>query len=128
MFLNRVTVNKSEEKPTNILTNEAKEGSKKAATLKNDYVTLGAIKDVDLIAAECKKHRKCHRQYTRTLSETNNKEGIKESEPVYEKGDFKSVCKTVENEIINQGKWMPIDTLLNIYRENVNEEKSTDII
>ena len=72
---------------------------------------LGAIKDNDLIAAECKKHRKCHREYTRILSETNNKEGIKESEPVYEKGYFKSVCKTIENEIINLGKRMSIDTL-----------------
>ena len=33
---------------------------------------------------------------TRILSKTNNKEGIKESEPVYEKGDFESVCKTIE--------------------------------
>ena len=87
---NRITVNKSEGKPTNILTNEAQESLKKAATLKNDYVILGAgaIKDVDLIAAEFKKHRKCYREYARILSETNNKDGIKKSQPVYEKGDF----------------------------------------
>ena len=48
-------------------------------------------------------------------------------EPFYEKGDFESVCKTIENEIINQGKCISIDTLLNIYRENVDEKKSTDI-
>ena len=34
-----------------------------AATLKNDYLMLGAIKDNDLIAAEFKKHRKCYREY-----------------------------------------------------------------
>ena len=49
---------------------------------------LGAIEDIDLIAAEFKKHGKCYRKYTRVLSETNNKEEIKVSEPVYEKGDF----------------------------------------
>ena len=76
-------INKSEEKPTNILTNEAQESLKKAATIKNDYVIFGAIKDADLIAAEFKKHRKCYREYARILSETNNKDGIKESEPVY---------------------------------------------
>ena len=32
------TVNKSDEKPTNILTNEGQQSLKKAATLKNDYV------------------------------------------------------------------------------------------
>ena len=85
---NRITINKSEKKQTNILTNEGQESSKKAATLKNDYVMLGAIEDIDLIAAEFKKHGKCYRKYTRVLSETNNKEGIKVSEPVYEKGDF----------------------------------------
>ena len=61
---------------------------KKAATLKNDYVMLVAMKNVDLIVAEFKKNRKCYREYTRILSETNNKGGIKEWEPVYEKGDF----------------------------------------
>ena len=55
---------------------------KKAATLKNDYVMLVAIKNVDLIVAEFKKHRKCYREYTRILSETNNEDGIKEWEPV----------------------------------------------
>ena len=84
---------------------------------------LGAIKDIDLIAAEFKKRRKCYSEYTRILSKTNNKEGIKESEPVYEKGDFESVCNTIENEIIDQGKCMSIDTLLNIYRENADEKK-----
>ena len=104
LYKNCVTVRKSEEKPTNILTNEAQESLKKAATLKDDHV----------IAAEFKKHRKCYREYTRILSETNSKEGIKDSEPVWEKGDFESVCPTIENEIINQGKCMSIDTLLNI--------------
>ena len=61
---------------------------KKAATLKNDYVMLIAMKNVDLIVAEFKKNRKCYREYTRILSETNYKDGIKEWEPVYEKGDF----------------------------------------
>ena len=61
---------------------------KKAATLKNDYIMLIAMKNVDLIVAEFKKNRKCYREYTRILSETNNKDGIKEWEPVYEKGDF----------------------------------------
>ena len=60
------TVN-TEEKATSILTNEAKESFKMAATLKNDYLMLGAIKDNDLIAAEFKKHRKCYREYTRLL-------------------------------------------------------------
>ena len=86
---------------------------------------LGAIKDIDLIAAEFKKRRKCYSEYTRILSKTNNKEGIKESESVYEKGDFESVCNTIENEIIDQGKCMSIDTLLNIYRENADEKKRT---
>ena len=57
------------------------------------------------------------------LSEANNKEGIKESKPVYEEGDFESVCKTIENQIINQGKCISIDTLLNMYRENFDEKK-----
>ena len=85
---NRTAVKKSEEKPTNILTNEAQESLKKVATLKNDHVMLGATKDVDLITAEFKKDRKCYREYTRIFSETNNKEGIKELEPVYEEGAF----------------------------------------
>ena len=38
-----------------------------AATLKNDYLMLGAIKDNDLIAAEFKKHRKCYREYISML-------------------------------------------------------------
>ena len=41
------------------------------------YVKLGAI------AAEFKKHRKCYKEYTKILSETNNKEGIKELVPVH---------------------------------------------
>ena len=49
---NRITVNKSEGKPTKILTNKAQESLKKAATLKKDYVMLETVKDVDLIAAE----------------------------------------------------------------------------
>ena len=48
----RITVNKSEGKPTKILTNEAQESLKKAATLKKDYVMLETVKDVDLIATE----------------------------------------------------------------------------
>ena len=52
---------------------------------------------------------------------------MKESEPVYEKSDFESVCKTIENKIINQGKCMSVGTLLNIYVENADEE-NTDII
>ena len=36
----------------------------------------------------------------------NNKEGIKKSDTLYEKGDCESICKTIENEIINQGKRM----------------------
>ena len=47
---------------------------------------------------------------------------------VYEKNDFESVCKTIENEIINQGKCMSIDTLLNIYRENVDKNSWWDYI
>ena len=89
---------------------------------------FGAIKDVDLIAAELKKRRKCYREYSRILSETNNKEEIKESKPVYEKGNFESICKIIENEIINQAKCMSIDTQLNTCRENVDEKKSTNII
>ena len=54
---NRITVNKSEQKPTNILTNEAQESLKRAATSKHDYVMYEAIKDVELIAAEFKKQK-----------------------------------------------------------------------
>ena len=61
------------------------------------------------------KNRKCYSEYTRILSETNNKEETRETEPVYKKRDFESVCKTIENEIINLGKCMSIDTFLNIY-------------
>ena len=41
----RITVYKSEKKPTNILINKTQESLKKAATLKNDCVMLGAIKE-----------------------------------------------------------------------------------
>ena len=87
---------------------------------------LGAIKHVDLIGAEFKKHRKCFREYTRILSETSNKEEIKESQPVYEKDYFESVCKTTDNKIIYQGKCMATDTWKkSIYGENADEKEST---
>ena len=76
---NRITVNKLEEKSINISTNKAQESLKKAAVLKNDYIMLGTIKDVDLIGAQFKKHRKCYREYNRISSETSNREEIKES-------------------------------------------------
>ena len=41
----RITVYKSEKKPTNILINKTQESLKKAATLKNDCVMLRAIKE-----------------------------------------------------------------------------------
>ena len=48
-------------------------------------------------------------------------------EPVYEKGGLESVCKTIENEIINQGKWISTDNLLNIYGEYIVGKKITEI-
>ena len=60
---NRITVNKSEQKPTNILTNEAQESLKRAATSKHDYVMYEAIKDVELIANEFKKQKVLQRIY-----------------------------------------------------------------
>ena len=59
----------------------------------------------------------------RILSETNNKEGIKESESVYEERDFESVYDTIKIESINQGKCMSIDTLLNIYDKMLTKKK-----
>ena len=41
----RITVYKSEKKPTNSLINKTQESLKKAATLKNDCVMLRAIKE-----------------------------------------------------------------------------------
>ena len=49
-------------------------------------------------------------------------------EPVYEKGGLESVCKTIENEIINQGKWISTDNLLNIYGEYIDEKKVQKLI
>ena len=60
---NRITVNKSEQKPTNILTNEAQESLKRAAASKHDYVLYEAIKDVELIANEFKKQKVLQRIY-----------------------------------------------------------------
>ena len=60
---NRITVNKSEQKLTNILTNEAQESLKRAATSKHDYVMYEAIKDVELIANEFKKQEVLQRIY-----------------------------------------------------------------
>lgn len=42
---------------------------------------------------------------------------------MYQKSDFESFCKTIDQEILNQGKYISIDTLLNIYQENVSEKK-----
>ena len=53
-----------------------------------------------------KKCRKYYIEYTGILSKINNQEGIKKSDPLHEKGDFESICKAIENEIINQGKCM----------------------
>ena len=64
---------------------------------------LGAIKDVDLIAAELKKYGKCYREYTRILSETNNKEEIKESKPVYEKGIFNLFVGQLKTKLLTKG-------------------------
>ena len=75
-----------------------------------EQLMLGTIKDIDLIAAELEKHSKYYWEYTRIIFETNNKKEIKELEPVYKKGDFESVCKTIKNEIINQGKCISIQT------------------
>ena len=49
---NRITVNKKEEYPSNIVTTVAQETLVRSATIKNDLPLLGLIKDVDLIAAE----------------------------------------------------------------------------
>ena len=48
---NRIILNKSEEKLTNILTHEAQEILKKVVALPNDYIMLGVISDGDLSAS-----------------------------------------------------------------------------
>ena len=89
---------------------------------------LGTIKDVDLIAAELEKHSKYYWEYTRIIFETNNKKEIKELEPVYKKGDFESACKTIKNEIINQGKCISIQTLLNTRKKKKSRQKKVEIL
>lgn len=43
-------MNKASESEINILTKDAQETVKKATALTNDFIMLGAIKDVDLIS------------------------------------------------------------------------------
>ena len=43
-------MNKASESPINILTKGAQETVRKATALTNDFIMLGAIKDVDLIS------------------------------------------------------------------------------
>ena len=43
-------MNKASESPINILTKDAQETVRKATALTNDFIMLGAIKDVDLIS------------------------------------------------------------------------------
>ena len=80
----------------------------KIATEKNDFDLLGAIKDVDLIGSEFKKHKSCYKSYT--WSAKNN------SEPSYKKGNFEAVCNVVEDEVIFESKSFSIDALLNLFR------------
>ena len=68
-------MNKKEEFPTKIVTYEAQETLLKIATEKNDFDLLGAIKDVDLIASEFKKHKSSYKSYTRSAK--NNSEPSK---------------------------------------------------
>ena len=115
---NRITVKKKEEYPTNIVTYEAQETLVKVATEKNDFELLGAIKDVDLIAGEFKKHKSCYKSYTRTCSMK-----IQPSETVYEKGNFEAVCSVIDVEVLNNSKSLSIDTLLSLYRKNIDDVK-----
>ena len=47
-----ITANKAQELQIKILTRDAQEHVTKAATLKNNFVMLRTIKDVDLIASQ----------------------------------------------------------------------------
>ena len=57
-----MTMRRAEESPIRILTKDAQETVRKAATLIN-FVMSGAIKYVDLIYGEFKKHKKCSRVF-----------------------------------------------------------------
>ena len=102
---NRITVKKQDEYPTNIVTYEAQETLVNVAGAKVDFELLGAIKDVDLIAGEFKKHKSCYKSYTRTRPSK-----VQSNEPAYEKGNFEAVCSTINSEIIEQRKSISIDT------------------
>ena len=111
---NRIIVNKKEF-PTKIVTYKAQETLLKIATEKNDFGLLGAIKDVNLIASEFKKHKSCYKFYT--SSAKNN------SEPSYEKVNFEAVCNVIEDQVIFKSKSFSIYALLNLYRENIDDLK-----
>ena len=108
-------MNKKEEFPTKIVTFEAQETLLKIATEKNDFDLLGAIKDVNLIASEFKKHKSCYKFYTSSVK--NN------SEPSYEKVNFEAVCNVIEDQVIFKSKSFSIYALLNLYRENIDDLK-----
>ena len=66
------------------------------------------------------KHKKCYKEYTRVVVKTKQSTN---SESTYEKGDFDSVCSVIKDEIIGQGKSISIDTLLNLFRDDITDIK-----
>ena len=75
---------------TPIVTVDAKKRLKNAAAGKNDERMQLAVKGVDLIAKELKKHDKCYRDYTRVLYD----DASKTKELVYDIGSIRYLLRS----------------------------------
>ena len=101
-------------KLSKILTVTTQETLIKAAEFKNDFEMLDAISEVDLIAKEFQKHDTCYRDYTRLIQEVD-KAGEEKNAAMFLRGNYKAVCKIVDDLIIGEMKCMSLQSLLQIY-------------
>ena len=68
------------------------------------------IRDQDLIAKEFPKHEKYYRNYTRILYKNEASE-----EPVYERGNYESVRRIIEEDVIKFDKRISMKTIIEAY-------------
>ena len=68
------------------------------------------IRDQDLIAKEFRKHEKCYRNYTQILYKNKPSE-----KPVYDRGNYESICRTIEEDVIKFNKCISMKTIIEAY-------------
>lgn len=99
---------------------------KEAARLKNDFIMIGRIEGVDLIAKEVRLHGSCRRQYKRiddrNRSVTDNEEHRKYNKKAVYDEAFQIIVKYVKDNVLgNDGVIVQLSMLKDKYLDFIKE-------